>query len=105
MAKKTSTAQRTKVAGNASNNIPTEKWLPWALAALSLFLFSTGFKNEMLAIDDHTATIDNPAVTNFDIFSNFNLGMYAPLTWLGYAIAYLLGEDSSFWCLHLIDAR
>jgi tetratricopeptide (TPR) repeat protein len=103
MAKKTSTAQRTKVAGNASNNIPTEKWLPWALAALSLFLFSTGFKNEMLAIDDHTATINNPAVTNFDIFSNFNLGMYAPLTWLGYAIAYLLGEDSSFW-YHVFSA-
>jgi tetratricopeptide (TPR) repeat protein len=103
MAKRTTNAQRTPISGHSSNENTTEKWLPWALAAFSFFLFSTGFKNEMLAIDDHTATIDNPSVTNFALFTNFNLGMYAPLTWLGYALAYVLGGESSFW-YHVLSA-
>jgi tetratricopeptide (TPR) repeat protein len=72
-------------------------WWPWALAGLSFVLFATGFQNDMVSMDDHTATIDNPAVTNFDLFGHFNLGMYAPVTWAVYGFAYIFGKDSPFW--------
>ncbi len=80
-----------------------EKWLPWALAALAFIVFSTGLSNQLLGVDDHTATVDNPAVRDFQIFNGFNLGMYAPVTWIGYQIAYILGKDSPNW-YHLLSA-
>jgi protein O-mannosyl-transferase len=72
----------------------SEKWLPWALAALAFILFTTGFGNQMIGMDDHSATVDNPAVKDFMLFGGFNLGMYAPLTWIGYEIAYVFGKES-----------
>jgi len=81
----------------------TENWLPWLLAAISFILYSTGFGNEMVGMDDHSATVDNPAVKDFLIFSGFNLGMYAPVTWIGYEIAYILGKDSANW-YHFLSA-
>lgn len=95
---KKSTAKETTGISDSS-----EKWLPWALAALAFILFSTGFGNKMLGVDDHTATVDNPAVRDFLIFGGFNLGMYAPVTWLGYQIAYILGKDSPNW-YHILSA-
>ena len=80
-----------------------EKWLPWALAGLSLLLYATGFGNDMVAMDDHSATVNNPAVKNFALFGQFNLGMYAPVTWAGYALAYALSKDNAFW-YHLLSA-
>ena len=73
------------------------EWYPWALAALAFFLYSVGFSNPMVAMDDHTATINNPAVTDFSIFGRFNLGMYAPVTWFFYAIVHQLngGTDKA----------
>lgn len=72
-------------------------WLVWIPPILAFVLFSTGLRNELLGIDDHTATVDNPAVTGAtSIFGHFNLGMYAPITWLGYAIAYFMGKDNPF---------
>ncbi len=85
------------------DGIPAERWLPWALAALAFLLFSTGFGNQLLSMDDHSATVDNPAVKDFKIFDNVNLGMYAPVAWLGYAIAYALGKDNPLW-YHLLSA-
>jgi len=81
----------------------TEKWLPWLLAAVGFILFSTGFSNQMVGMDDHSATVNNPAVKDFLLFSGFNLGMFAPLTWIGYQIAYILGKDSPYW-YHLLSA-
>lgn len=104
MAKKS--VPKPKVAASqptVSEGISAERWLPWALSALAFLLFCTGFSNQMLSMDDHSATVDNLAVTNFRIFSSVNLGMYAPVTWLGYSIAYALGKDSSFW-YHLLSA-
>ncbi|MBK8192283.1 MAG: glycosyltransferase family 39 protein [Lewinellaceae bacterium] len=76
-------------------------WRPWVLMAAAFLLFSTGLSNGLLGIDDHSATVDNLAVKNFDL-TIFNLGMYAPLTWLAYAIAYHLGGDHPFF-YHLLS--
>lgn len=81
----------------------SEKWLPWALAGLAFILYSTGFSNQMVGMDDHSATVDNPAVRDFLLFGGFNLGMYAPLTWIGYEIAYILGKESPN-IYHLLSA-
>ena len=77
-------------------------WRPWLLAVIAFLLFSTGLTNEMLGIDDHMATVDNPAVKDL-VFTGFNLGMYAPVTWMGYALAYSIGGDNPFW-YHLLSA-
>lgn len=103
MAKKSNRNAQTSDSTAATTSIATEKWLPWALAALAFILYATGLKNEMLSMDDHSATINNPAVTDFNLFGGFNLGMYAPVTWLGYAIAYALGEDGPGW-YHFLSA-
>jgi tetratricopeptide (TPR) repeat protein len=73
------------------------KWWPWVIAGFSFLIFATGFQNDMVSMDDHSATLDNPAVTNFELFGHFNLGMYAPMSWAVYGVAYLLGKDSPFW--------
>ncbi|MDX2136148.1 MAG: tetratricopeptide repeat protein [Saprospiraceae bacterium] len=85
--------------------LPTYAWMPWAAAAAVLLLFSTGFQNAMVAMDDHTATVNNPVVRDFSLAFQgvFNLGMFAPLTWWVYGMAYALGGDSPFW-YHLFSA-
>lgn len=70
-----------------------------------MLVFATGLRNGMTGMDDHSSTTENPAVTGFSfetIFSTFNLGMYAPLTWTGYAIAYAIGKDNALW-YHLLS--
>jgi protein O-mannosyl-transferase len=85
-------------------------WTPWVVAAIAFLLFINGVKYPMISIDDNTATVDNPAVTNFNLFGSFNLGMFAPLTWLLYAIAYQLGDENATWyhffsiALHAVNA-
>ena len=92
-------------AGKPAATASPDRWMPWVAAGIALLLYSTGINNPMVAMDDHSATIDNPVVKDFSlaIFAQFNLGMYAPLTWLGYAIAYMLGKDSALW-YHLFSA-
>ncbi|MCB0524996.1 MAG: tetratricopeptide repeat protein [Lewinellaceae bacterium] len=102
MSKKRNKSTRTSPA-TSDNSQNLEKWLPLILAGLSFLLFSMGFRNEMLSMDDHAATVNNPAVTDLDLFQGYNLGMFAPITWMGYAMAYMLGEDGSFW-YHLFSA-
>lgn len=94
---KTTGVSPEKAAQNADSN-----WRPWVLAGIAFVLFCTGLSNGLLGIDDHQATVDNPAVRNLDLGS-FNLGMYAPVTWLGYALAYTLGAENPFW-YHLLSA-
>ncbi len=87
-------------------------WMPWAAAAVALLLYSTGFQNAMVAMDDHSATINNPAVLDFlaPFRGVFNLGMFAPLTWWVYGIAHALGKEQPFWyhffsaALHAVNA-
>ncbi|MCC6460456.1 MAG: hypothetical protein IT260_08300 [Saprospiraceae bacterium] len=88
-----------------SSEYSPDRWMPWVAAGLALLLYSTGFGNPMVAMDDHSATLDNPAVTNFSpgIFGRFNLGMYAPITWMGYALAHWLSKDSTLW-YHVMSA-
>ncbi len=57
----------------------------------------------MVVIDDLAATLENPAVRDFHLFSGFNLGMYAPVTWFGYAMANFFGKESSA-AFHLLSA-
>lgn len=103
MAKRNKSVANKRESSQNSQNLPSGNWLPWILSGVAFLLFASGFQNEMLAIDDHTATVNNPAVTDFKLFSDFNLGMFAPVTWFGYSIAYLLGEESSFW-YHFLSA-
>jgi protein O-mannosyl-transferase len=83
---------------NASNEAPKTASMLWLAPVLLAFVvFLTGVGNAMTGIDDHTATTDNPVVNNFNLvalFSNFNLGMYAPMTWLFYAFGYKIGAKS-----------
>jgi tetratricopeptide (TPR) repeat protein len=104
MAKKsTQASKKSSSQEGAGISDSSEKWLPWALAALAFILFSTGISNQMVGMDDHSATVDNPAVKDFLIFGGFNLGMYAPITWIGYEIAYILGKESPTW-YHFLSA-
>lgn len=79
--------------------------MPWVAAGIAFLLFATGFNNPMVAMDDHSATVNNPVVRDFSlkIFTQFNLGMYAPITWLGYALAQAIGGGSPLW-YHLFSA-
>ena len=99
------TSLKPRQSSGAKTAPSSDRWLPWTAAGLTLILFATGFNNPMVAMDDHSATVNNPAVRDFSlqVFSQFNLGMYAPVTWLGYALAYFLGKDSALW-YHLLSA-
>lgn len=103
MAKKSTTQKQNSSKEKGGFFDSTENWLPWALALVAFFLYSTGLNNQMVGMDDHTATIDNPAVRDFQIFNGFNLGMYAPVTWIGYEIAYIFGKESPTW-YHFLSA-
>lgn len=86
---------------------PTDwsRWEVWLPVVLAFLMFATGLGNAMTGIDDHASTTDNPVVTDFSlgsVFSHFNLGMYAPLTWIGYAIAYGLGKENAVF-YHLLS--
>jgi protein O-mannosyl-transferase len=77
-------------------------WIPVAVAAL---VFAVALTNGMTGVDDHASTTDNKIVTEFSVeqlLKGFNLGMYAPVTWIGYALAYAIGKDAPFW-YHLLS--
>ena len=99
MAKKTT--QPSKPAAQSSDNSDFN-WQTWLPPLLAFALFSMCLRHEILGIDDHTATLDNPAVTSFSPFTHLNLGMYAPITWLFYGLAYALGKDSPIF-YHLLS--
>ncbi len=103
MAKRQPSSGRRAVAGRQSARPPVPpRWLPWVPVCAAVILYGTGLNNDMVGLDDHSATVDNPAVRDGRFFSGFNLGMYAPLTWLGYALAQALGGGAPFW-YHLLS--
>jgi len=80
--------------------VPSRHWYGYLPVAAAVILFLTGLNNALTGIDDHAATTENPAVAAFTVqavFSQFNLGMYAPFTWIFYAIAHGLGGESPVW--------
>ncbi len=81
-----------------------DSWMPWVAAGLGFVLFLTGINNKMVSMDDHTATFDNPAVTGFNPFMGSNLGMFAPVTWLGYALVYAIKGKDSTTLFHVLSA-
>jgi tetratricopeptide (TPR) repeat protein len=95
------------LASKPTESTPTDwsRWAVWLPVLAAFLVFATGLGNDMTGVDDHASTVENPAVRNFSLstlFSNFNLGMYAPLTWLGYAIAYGMGKSDPMW-YHLLS--
>ena len=92
-------------AATAENTVDWSRWEIWLPVIVAFLMFATGLKNAMTGIDDHASTTENPVVTDFSlatVFSHFNLGMYAPVTWIGYALAYGLGKDNAF-LYHLLS--
>jgi protein O-mannosyl-transferase len=108
MAKKQHVA--TSPAGTVATPTPNTHWSHWQVwlpvaAGFVLSAISLGYP--LLGIDDHASTIQNPIVRDFfnpTHWSKFNLGMYAPVTWAAYALAYTLsgGKDAGFW-YHLLS--
>ncbi len=94
--RKTNTAKPSRQPEAAADKL----WYGYLPVAAAVILFLTGLNNALTGIDDHAATTDNPAVAAFTVqavFSQFNLGMYAPFTWIFYAIAHGLGGESPVW--------
>lgn len=102
MAKKYPVKKAVRAAKQSPSAASAQQWWVWVPVATAVLLYATGLNNEMLGVDDHSATVDNPAVREWRLFSQFNLGMYAPLTWLGYALAHAVGGDSPLW-YHLLS--
>lgn len=102
MAKRQIQTQRKPATRPAKKPLQEQRWLVWIPVVVAVLLYLTGLKNEMLGVDDHTATVDNPAVRDGKLFTHFNLGMYAPLTWMGYALAHALGGNNPLW-YHLLS--
>ena len=106
MAKKHPSARPASVSAPAPDTpFQWPLWLP-VLAAVAVFSIILTF--QMTGVDDHAATVENPVVRDFSLtalFSHFNLGMYAPLTWLGYAMAYPFGgaDGANPWSYHLLS--
>jgi tetratricopeptide (TPR) repeat protein len=83
-------------------NRPYLPELVLAVAALLVFGFSV--RNGFVFFDDDKAILYNKALQNPSLgkfFSGQNLGMYAPLTWIGYWVGSLFsGKDA--WGYHLV---
>lgn len=75
---------------------------PWLLAAIliaaAIAVYYVSLSNGFMVFDDDKAirynqVIRNPTFRN--IFLSNNLGMYAPTTWLGYALVYALAGENA----------
>jgi tetratricopeptide (TPR) repeat protein len=96
-------------AASPSDNPSTPAWpapvvlfLPFLAALLA---FSKVVFNDFVYFDDHEAIWNNPALQNpnfFKFFSGQNLGMYAPVTWMAYAVGQALSGEQP-WGYHLLS--
>jgi tetratricopeptide (TPR) repeat protein len=92
-------SSRRPAAAPAAAAAPIE-WPLWIACAAAFLLFMTGVSHPLLAVDDHAATVNNEAVKNFPTLFHINLGMYAPVTWWFYGLAYRLqggAGEGAFW--------
>jgi protein O-mannosyl-transferase len=102
MAKKAANPKQTAHTSPETSTQSGSDWRTWVpvLAAGLMFLITLTYP--LLGLDDHQATVENKAVVEFSFFANFNLGMYAPLTWLAYSIPYQLLPKSAEWGYHVL---
>ncbi len=85
----------------ASSALWEQRSLLWGalLAVLTVAVYAAALSNGFMVFDDDKAiryneVIKNPTFRN--LFLSNNLGMYAPVTWMGYALVYALaGEQAS----------
>ncbi len=80
-----------------------QKWLPVAvLLAASALAYANALTNGFMIFDDDRAIRYNQIIkhpTLAGIFGSNNLGMYAPVTWLGYSLVYALAGEQA-WAFH-----
>jgi protein O-mannosyl-transferase len=74
-------------------------WL-WAavLVCATVVVYAVSLKNGFMVFDDDKAIRYNTLIKNPSfrgIFLGKNLGMYAPVTWLGYALVYALAGENA----------
>lgn len=79
-------------------------WAPGLLVALSaLIAYAVTVGNDFVYFDDDQAILNNPMLKNPSLggfFGGQNLGMYAPITWIGYwLVTVFFGEGA--WGFHL----
>ncbi len=92
--------QPTKPSSVPANTDSWGAWHPYLPSIAAFVVFAGSLGHAMLGIDDHAATVENPAVRDFSLDAltgQYNLGMFAPVTWLVYAVAYTFGGENPFW--------
>ena len=85
----------------ANGALPTglNNWLlAGILVAATVAVYYSSLSNDFMIFDDDKAirynnVIKNPTLRG--IFGGNNLGMYAPVTWLGYALVYALAGENA----------
>jgi tetratricopeptide (TPR) repeat protein len=80
-------------------------WLPeLALAVVAVVVFGASVSNGFVFFDDDKAILYNKALQSPSLakfFSGQNLGMYAPMTWIGYWIGSIFSGKNA-WGYHLL---
>ena len=74
------------------------------LALIPALVYAVSVKNGFVFFDDDKAILYNPAILNpsfAKFFTGQNLGMYAPMTWIGYAVGHGLSGENA-WGYHLL---
>ena len=72
------------------------RWLPWVVAALTLFVFLPAVGHDFVNWDDDRNFLENPYYRGLSLenirwmFTTFHLGHYHPLTWLSLGLDYVL---------------
>ncbi len=69
-----------------------------ALVAVTVLIYAASLSNGFMVFDDDRAIRYNEIIkhpTFRGIFLSTNLGMYAPVTWLGYALVYALAGENA----------
>lgn len=85
--------------GQETPAFPDNFWLQaLALAAVTALVYASSLSNGFMIFDDDQAIRYNEMIKNPSfgkLFTSQNLGMYAPVTWTGYALVYALAGESA----------
>ena len=77
-------------------------WVALFVAALTLIVFARALNNEFVGWDDYELLLYNPRYRGFGweqlrwMFTTFHMGPYQPLSWMSYAVDYLVWEMNPF---------